>query len=222
MRLHLIAVICLLLSGCANPYAKYYHDQTGGEDLTRSPQAILSPDKPAQIRGSDRSADDVRMLEDGFRLIGISSFNGPTAEIKQMLVQAEQVGASAVVTYPPRYIGTGVGVGGTRYTYHFFVSYWVKLKPPVLGAYFDDLSVELRQKTGSDKGVVVIAVVKNSPASSVDIRRGDVLRQIGEKEIIDKKTSEGITSQYAGKKVTVKLLRDGKEFLKDVTFNERM
>jgi len=226
MKLRLIAVICLILSGCANPYAKFYQDKTGGEDLTRSPRVILSSDKPEQFRGNDQDADDIRMHEDGFGLIGVSAFNGPdtsAVDISKMLAQAEKVHASAVLIYPPKYAGVGGGsLGGSYYpTYHYFASYWIKLKPPVFGVYVGELSAELKEKIGSDKGVVVVAVIKNSPAASVDIVRGDVLRQIGEEEIIDKATLNKALSQYAGKKVTVKYLHDGKEITKEVVFNER-
>jgi hypothetical protein len=113
---------------------------------------------------------------------------------------------------------------GTKTTYipysvqrfDYFAAYWIKLKPPVFGVYVQELSAELRQKIGSNKGVVVIAVVKGSPAFYADILRGDILKQIGNHEIFDPKIFVEVSSRYAGKKVEVKCLRDGKEFTKEI------
>ncbi len=105
--------------------------------------------------------------------------------------------------------------------YDYFASYWIKLKPPVFGVHVRELSPELKQKIGSNKGVVVIAVEKGSPAFAADILRGDILKRIGNQEVLDPKTFSETTSQYAGKKVTVIFLRDGKELTKEILFNER-
>ena len=81
-----------------------------------------------------------------------------------------------------------------------------------------ELSAELKQKIGSNKGVVVTAVVKGSPAFDADILRGDILKQIGNHEISDPKMFGEATGRYAGKKVMVTLLRDAKEFTKEILF----
>jgi len=230
MKLRIVVVCSLLLSGCASlsfegPFAQFYQDKTNGEDLTKSPHVILPSGSPELLRG-DEDADKVRMLEDGFRLIGISSFIGPDASLvavrNNALAQGEKVHASAVLVYPPKYVGHVDGIlNSARPEFDYFVSYWIKIKSLVFGVYVDELSAELKQKIGGNRGVVVVAVLKNSPASVVGILRGDVLKQIGEKEIADKKALSEATSQYAGKKVTVKFLRDGKEFTKEVVLNEK-
>jgi len=75
---------------------------------------------------------------------------------------------------------------------------------------------------GSNKGVVVIAVVKGSPAFAADILRGDILKRIGDQEILGFQTFSEATELYAGKKVTVIFLRDSKEFTREILFNERI
>ena len=264
-KLYVIAVISLLLVGCTNPYAKFYQDRTGGVDIMKSPRVIVPTDKPQLFRGGDPDVDYFRMLENGFGLIGFSSFNGSdNINVNAALEQATKVHASVALVYS-KYTNTVsgsvpltlpdtqtstttlsgdvVGPGGTasysgsaysttygtRTTYmpysvnryDYFASYWIKLKPLVFGVHVRELSAELKQKIGSNKGVVVIAVVKGSPAFAADILRGDILKRIGDQEVLDPKAFSEATSKYAGKKVTVIFLRDGKEFTKEILFNER-
>lgn len=94
--------------------------------------------------------------------------------------------------------------------------YWVKRKEGLLGVVPRDLPPELRQKIGSNKGVLVVAVLKRSPAFSADILRGDVIKKINNIEIIDLKHGQQITASNANKKVSITLLRDGKEIVKEV------
>jgi hypothetical protein len=97
--------------------------------------------------------------------------------------------------------------------------YWVKTKPPLLGAKAIDLPPELRQKTGSNKGLLVVAVVKQSPAFSADILRGDIIKKFNNTEIIDQKQFIHTMLPSANKKATITLLRDGKEIVKEVKLN---
>jgi len=229
MRLGLLVAISLALSGCANMYEKYYKDRTGGGDLTRSSRVILSSDMPEQLSGRNgrEAEDNLRMVEDGFRLIGMSSFTGPQAGAAHpgnAVTQAGKVHASAVMIYPPKYAGTAGGIHGALAgpypTYEFLATYWTKLKPPIFGIYVDPLSAEPMENTRSNKGVIVQAVVRNSPAFRAGILRGDVLTHIGEKEIADRQGLSNALDQYVGKTVIVKYVRAGKEFTKEVAFND--
>jgi membrane-associated protease RseP (regulator of RpoE activity) len=97
-------------------------------------------------------------------------------------------------------------------------TYWAKRKNIVFGAFCNDLTPELRQKIGSNRGVLVVAVVKQSPAYRADIINGDILKKINNKEI-DMSNGESILNENAGKKVTIILIRDGKELTKEVMLN---
>lgn len=265
MKLHLIVVITLLLSGCAsNPYAKFYQDRTGNADLKKSPRVVLPTGNPTVYSGGDLDADYIRLLEDGYGLVGIATFRA-SGEVKKddAISQAKKVHASVVLLYS-KYIdtvsgsylwetpdtqrsttslsGNVMGPGGTirysgredtttqgtktttiPYSYDrndYFASFWIKLKPPLLGTSTRDLSDDLKQKIGSNKGVVVFAIVKGSPAFRADILKGDVIKRVGDVEILDRKTYNNALSQYAGKKVAVKFLRGGKEFTKEIVLNE--
>src|ERR1700744_4879498 len=83
-RTLLCLVVPLVLAGCANPYAQYYNDRTGGIDITKAPGVIVSHNPPVVLRGSDPETDYQAMFGDGFRLLGYSSFNGKEASERQV------------------------------------------------------------------------------------------------------------------------------------------
>jgi hypothetical protein len=68
----------LLLAGCANPnpFVQFYQDRTDGTDLTKSPTVVLPTGEPKMFQGADKETDYQRMLENGYSLVGFSSFNG--------------------------------------------------------------------------------------------------------------------------------------------------
>lgn len=99
-------------------------------------------------------------------------------------------------------------------------TYWIKLKPLVFGVHVQDPDPETRQKIGSNKGVVVYAVIKGSPAFYADILKGDVLQKVGNVEVYDAKLFQETIARYAGQKITFEILRDGKEIYKEIQLNQ--
>lgn len=97
--------------------------------------------------------------------------------------------------------------------------YFVKRKGTISGLIAIDLPPDLRDKIKSNKGVLVIAVLKQTPAFSADILRGDIIKKINNIEIIDQKQGQQILISGAGKKATFTILRDGKEIVKEVKLN---
>lgn len=272
----------ILLSGCAGPFSQFYQDQTGGVDITTSTRFVISSDEPRLFRGDDPEKDIQRMLEEGYWMVGYSSFYYPgDVDASKAIIQAKRVHASVVLfsskykdtvsgvapkTVPKTEISTtslqgsaqsygnssgcigiyGCGsVSGTTNTdingmattttrsqetvyvpykadrYDYLATYWVKIKPRILGVITLDLSPEIRQKIGSNKGVIVSVIIKGSPAFVSDILKDDILKRIGEKEILDTKSFQDILEQYAGKKVEIFLIREGKEIRKELQLNER-
>ncbi len=257
-RMVLLFSAVILLAGCANPFAQFYQDRTGGIDLTKAP-VILPTGEPKLFRGNDPKVDAQNMLEEGYVLLGLSAFNAANVRATGAIDQAKTAKAEAVIVYS-KHTGTNTGVMpltlpttqttstnlsgnvfgsrsvtsfygnantttyGTQTTYipysveryDYFAMYWIRSKPPIFGAHVQDLSPELRKQIGSNKGAVVLAVMKNSPAFRSDVLKGDVLRRIGDQEIYDAKGFSQMVSAYAGKKVAVEILRDGIELQKEV------
>lgn len=260
----ILILVIIALTGCANPFVKYYQDRTGGIDLTKSSNIILPSGEPKLFQGSNQEADSQRMIEDGYALVGFSSFNGGNVNADDALPQAKSVHAE-IILYYSEYTGTRSGTiplilpdtqtstttlsgstfgtsgygsfSGTANTttygtrtgyipysvnqYDYFASYWIKRKPPVFGVYIRDLTPELRKSIGSNKGVLVNAVIKNSPAFRADIFKGDILRKIGDVDLYDTKTFQEALEKFAGQKIVVDIMRDGNEIQKEIQLDQR-
>jgi hypothetical protein len=105
----------------------------------------------------------------------------------------------------------------TEHLHHCLATYWLKSKEPPLGVIFaKEMSEQLKRQMGSDKGAEVYVVRKGSPASHADILRGDVLIKIGRVEIPDSYTAMEIIKLYAGKSVSLQIVRNGATMTKEV------
>jgi hypothetical protein len=249
--------------GCANPYANFYFDLTGGADLTTAPNVVLSNDEPRLTRGSNPDDDFINMLESGYSCIGYSSFNAGNVSDYGAISQAKQVHAE-IVLYYSKYSNTVSGslpltvpntqtssttYGGSVYgnrgysgrysgtattktygsdtvyvpysvnRYDYFASYWVKDSPPIFGTHVRDLTPELRRKIGSNKGLLIIAVINGSPAFNADILGGDILKTIDDIEIFNIENFQEALERYAGREVFVTIFREDKEIVKKIKLN---
>lgn len=105
------------------------------------------------------------------------------------------------------------------YTVHrsdYMATYWVKMKPPMFGTHIKDLTPEMKQQIGSNKGMLIYAVVKGSPAFEADILKGDILRKIGDVSVFDLESFQRALSENEGKETDVTLFRANKEIIKSV------
>lgn len=103
MRYQIFAVLsCFVcLTGCAtNGFEKYYSPQPGSESVLSSPYV----DKPlatpkVYAHSNDTKADAKRLAEDGYILLGTSSFFGPAnrSNQAQAIAQGKKVGASLIM-----------------------------------------------------------------------------------------------------------------------------
>lgn len=268
-KLLIIVFVTSLLLGCVNPYQKYYFELPSAKATIQNRRAILlsEGEEPKIFRGSsDKTKDAQVMMENGYFPIGFSCFNASRIKKSDIISEAKNLRACAVVVYA-KYTNTisgvapllwptiqtsttslsgtilGSGGGGANLfgsgqtitygtqvlsvpynvtRYDFAAVYFIRVKPEVLGIIPKPLSPELRQKIGSNKGVLVFAVVKDSPAFRADILEGDIIKRIGDIEVTgDAKNSDEIIQKYAGKKVTILLIRDGNEITKEVQCNPR-
>lgn len=251
------------LVGCANPYASFYFDQTGGLDVTQSDRVVLSDAPPKIYRGSEPGADGKALLQMGYAMVGYSHFNAASASEPQLVEQAKKVHAEMVVTYSEytntvsgsiplvlpntttsstTMTGSAYGSGGytsmtgSAYTtttgsqttyipyntnrYDFFATYWVKMKPFSFGAYFEDLTAEVRREIGSNKGIIVTTVVNDSPAFIADIFEGDILKSFNGQEIVNAADFAAKISASSGQRVEVGVLRGAELLLKQVELRD--
>ena len=264
MKARPLIVVALLIQGCTGAAGHFYRDQTGGVDVTADPTIAVSYEKPELRHGNNPEEDALRMLEDGYAMIGYSSYNAANVDENAMLSQAKKVHAAVVLEYSQytntvsgslpltrpdnqtsytslygssygsrgyaTYSGTAqTTTYGTRTTYVPFsinrydvlATYWVRLAPQPFGVHARELDPETRQKIGSNKGLIVIAVIKGSPAFRADVLPGDVLRGIGDTELYDINSMQEAASSYAGQKVRVDLLRNGTQISKEIRLGQR-
>jgi len=83
-----------------------------------------------------------------------------------------------------------------------------------IGAAVQELTPELADsfKIGNIKGVLITEIIRNSPAQSAGLRRGDILIAIDDKAIENWSAMlETVSNLPPGKIVTVKLMREGIE-----------
>ncbi len=104
--------------------------------------------------------------------------------------------------------------------YDYGATYWVQRKSTIFGLLPIDLDADLRAEIQSNKGMLVEAVIKNSPAFRSDIFRGDIVKTIGTIDIFDRNNYEEALMKYAGKMTRVIILRKGKLIEKEVLLNK--
>lgn len=109
MRALVVGFALLLVSGCAGGYAQFYTD-------TSAPwagQLIAPRAAPSVVQGTGNMDRDVALMwQEGYALVGYSSFNGPF-DPYGVQVQARQVGAERIIRYAQH---TGTEQGAIPYT----------------------------------------------------------------------------------------------------------
>jgi len=247
-RLFVTGAVVLLVGACVSPspslFSEYYYDQTGGVDITTYPVIDLSRDEPKLYLRTDVEQDIQSMLENGYILVGYSSFNAANIDESGAVAQARKVRASVVLTYShytdtvseeipftqpdiqasTTQLRSGVFGSGGYAAYSgnavrrsdYLATYWVKLKPPIFGTRLDDLTAEMSKQLGANTGMLVQAVIKDSPAFRAGLQKGDILYRIGLVGIDNNKAYEDALKIYRGELVNVVIYRDGKEISKQI------
>jgi hypothetical protein len=102
MRTLLALLLALCLGGCVNGFEKYYSPAPGSEKIPSLPTVEKPPEEPRIYPHSgDLKADFKGMAENGYILIGTSSFVGPSSQVKkgQAVAEGKRVGAAVVLVH---------------------------------------------------------------------------------------------------------------------------
>lgn len=89
----------VLTFSCANPYAQFYTDLTGGRPREMYAESIEVPTECKIYSGSDMRSDYDNLIEDGYFCLGYTSFNGAAASTTQAKFHAKTIGAELVLVY---------------------------------------------------------------------------------------------------------------------------
>ncbi len=111
-KLFFVAGIIMFCAGCAslqNPFSDFYQDRIGGMDITKATGVILPTEEPKIFSGSNVDEDAQKMYENGYTLLGFSSFNSGDVGKDKLIAQARKVRAEVVVLYS-HYTNTVSGV----------------------------------------------------------------------------------------------------------------
>jgi len=93
------SILLIIITGCSNPYTQFYTDYSGGINVLNDPRFIISKGEPRLFGGSTIEQDRQRMLEDGYVLLGASSFNAAEGSQRDAIRQAKKIHADTVIFY---------------------------------------------------------------------------------------------------------------------------
>lgn len=97
--------------------------------------------------------------------------------------------------------------------YDVVATFWAKRRPGGLGFYAEGLYPEHRRAIGSNKGIYVAAVFRDSAAYRADMLSGDILLEIDGETVDDVRKLFAMVPKYYGRKnVPFLLFRNGKRF----------
>jgi membrane-associated protease RseP (regulator of RpoE activity) len=209
----------------AGPYEDFF--QASGESAE---DGIRSKSPPQVFASNDLDTDIRRFLEDGYFIIGASSWVGTPEDPKKTAKFAKKIKASvALVRY--RYIDTVSGgtqvvmmpiiggyggmIGGAQPVsfarYEQTAYFFIKSKPENigLGLWFQNLTPMQVNVLGSGKGISVTAVVRGSPAFDAGVIAGDIILTFAGQDISTRERWDKTRADSAGQTVPVEIIRDG-------------
>jgi len=93
--------------------------------------------------------------------------------------------------------------------YNYSATFWKKIKPMKFGVFVQQLDNETKKRLQTNRGVIVKAVVRKTPAFNADILNGDIIVLFNNEPIADPEDFFAKIKANAGQEVTVKIIRDG-------------
>ena len=139
-------------------------------------------------------------------------------------IWGEVIGINAAILSPSGGsigIGFAIPINKAKRILESIVKYG-KVAWPWIGIYMQDLTPELSQKFGVEKGVLVADVMKGSPAETSGIQAGDVIETVNGKEVSSPlELKNEVLKTEIGKPITLMIIRQGKEMEITITPTER-
>ena len=170
MKKIFLILFTLLILGCSstNPYADMYV-KTSEPDMVSNDKLPLADSDITVINSKDTKEDMVDVYENGYEMIGYSSFNTGDLSEKYVRTQALNVGATLVI-YSKKFVSqdselepvflNGFCYGGyysvnctgadwqyvLKSRYDYLATFWIKTKLSGLGILVRDISQEKRKE----------------------------------------------------------------------------
>lgn len=93
--------------------------------------------------------------------------------------------------------------------YEYAATYWAKSKPPIFGVLVRALDDSTRLRIQSNRGVMIRAVITDSPAFHADLLRGDIILRFAGEQIVDPDQFFDTVIRNSGRLVDVEIDRNG-------------
>jgi len=191
---------------------------------------IVNKSPPKIYNSVDLDADAKRLIEDGYDLLGSSSFIGPQTDQKNAINLAKKIHSEIVIinyrfvervsggtriVMMPVIGGYGGMIGGAHPMsfdrYEQTALFFAKLAPEKIGwgVRWDPLTTQQATATGSAKGVSVRAVVRGSPAFDANVLSGDIILTLAGEDISTPERLLKVKADYAGQSVPLSIIRAG-------------
>ncbi|MBK8869709.1 MAG: hypothetical protein IPN19_01355 [Elusimicrobia bacterium] len=107
-----MAVACIGLSACGNPYRLNYVSVL--DQLPATPSFAPSSGTPRMVEAKNPREDVIRLVEEGYVPVGYVKFNSVKADEKSALSQAKEIGADVVLSTNGSRAGNGGSGAGAR------------------------------------------------------------------------------------------------------------
>ncbi len=224
-----LALACMLtsqrVSAEENPYVTHYQAQNQG-----NLHSLQANPEPQLLSGVRRDDDNIRMLEDGYDLMGFSSFEAGEVPPELALEHGRSLQADSILVYVKKAGNTSPAskmemikeavkkgqsltekdMAASPGKYRYYASFWAKLPPPLLGIHV--IKLVQKQSGGESErlptpGVRVIAVIHGSSAEKAGLQRGDQLLSINQEKVEDAATLSTLVRKYRGKAVKLEMER---------------
>lgn len=237
MRFLFICVLafCSLVARAGdNLYAAHYQAQAKGGLVSMQPEPATE-----LLSGTRKQEDNISMLEQGYDLMGVSSFEAGAVPPEQALVHGKEIKADKVLVYVTKSrnstpIGQMAFIREARKTgkelteqdlqelpqYRYYASYWAKLPAPLLGVHVIKLVPKDEDVAPAD-GVHVVAVIQGSPAAQAGLQRGDVLLFLGGKPVNKPEALSALVAELQGQAVELQITRGGEARTLKAQINKR-
>ena len=248
MLVSLLTMATLLIAGkllaAENLFEKNYQQQNTGNLVSLQ----ANPDTKMYV-SNHKDDDNISMLEDGYDMMGTSGFQASKVPPELALQHAKAIKADTVLVYTKygsaktaaskiQVIKEATKKGGgvindkdlveDETQYDYFASYWAKLPTPLLGVHIIKLvknaqpdDEEADAKKMENKGLTILAVIKDSPAAKAGLIRGDVLMKVAGNELNKPEELSSIVRRYQGQDVAIEYERGGSKNIAKAQINTR-
>ena len=248
MLVSLLTMATLLMAvkllAAENLFEKNYQQQNTGNLVSLQ----ANPDTKMYV-SNHKDDDNISMLEDGYDMMGTSGFQASKVPPELALQHAKAIKADTVLVYTKygsaktaaskiQVIKEAAKKGGgiindkdlveDETQYDYFASYWAKLPTPLLGVHIiklvknaqpDDEAADA--KNVDNKGLIILAVIKDSPAAKAGLVRGDVLMKVAGNELNKPEELSSIVKRYQGQDVAIEYVRAGEKSVAKAQINSR-